>query len=168
MSELRVIEVMENVCPAMADYGHMNTAPIPSVVKTDEPSLGTPYFQRINNQDGDTSITISGSGLSDLNSIQGRQVRDELRRHCDAILETHEEDVTELIRGGLDEPETLGKRLCINTAGQCTEQQINKIPSEARLAGLKLPGTEEPEVELPPAPKLKKKKSKKRKNKEEV
>ena len=98
-------------------------------------------------------------------------MRDELRRNCDAILENYEEDVTELIRGGLDEPETIGKRLCIDTASQCTEQQISKIPKEARLAGLKLPGMEEPEIELPPAPKLKKtnKKSKKKKaGKDEV
>ena len=172
MSELRVIEVMENVCPAMADYGHFNTQPFQSVIiKKDQPKQGTPYFQRVNNAGGDTSITISGTGLSDLNSITGRQTRDELRRHCDAILENNEEDVTELIRGGLDEPETIGKRLCIDTASQCTEQQISKIPKEARLAGLKLPGMEEPEIELPPAPKLKRsnKKSKKKKvGKDEV
>ena len=172
MSELRVIEVMENVCPAMADYGHFNTQPFQSVlIKKDQTSRGTPYFQRVNNGGGDTSITISGTGLSDLNSIAGRQMRDELRRNCDAILENYEEDVTELIRGGLDEPETIGKRLCIDTASQCTEQQISKIPKEARLAGLKLPGMEEPEIELPPAPKLKKtnKKSKKKKvGKDEV
>jgi hypothetical protein len=41
------------------------------------------------NGGGDTSITISGTGLSDLNSIAGRQMRDELRRHCDAILENY-------------------------------------------------------------------------------
>lgn len=172
MSELRVIEVMENVCPAMADYGHFNTQPFQSVIiKKDQPKQGTPYFQRVNNAGGDTSITISGTGLSDLNSIAGRQMRDELRRNCDAILENYEEDVTELIRGGLDEPETIGKRLCINTASQCTEQQISKIPKDARLAGLKLPGMEDPEIELPPAPKLKKtnKKSKKKKaGKDEV
>jgi hypothetical protein len=41
------------------------------------------------NGGGDTSITISGTRLSDLNSIAGRQTRDELRRHCDAILENY-------------------------------------------------------------------------------
>jgi hypothetical protein len=41
------------------------------------------------NGGGDTSITISGTRLSNLNSIAGRQTRDELRRHCDAILENY-------------------------------------------------------------------------------
>ena len=41
------------------------------------------------NGGGDTSITISGTRLSNLNSIAGRQTRDELRRHCDAILESY-------------------------------------------------------------------------------
>jgi hypothetical protein len=41
------------------------------------------------NGGGDTAITISGTRLSDLNSIAGRQTRDELRRHCDAIFENY-------------------------------------------------------------------------------
>ena len=170
MSELRVIEVMENVCSAMQHYGQFSTKPLtePPIKGKEDTNLGVPYFQRINNEGGDTAITISGSGLADLNSIAGRQTRDELRRHCDALLEVHEEGVAELIRGGLEEPMALGQQLCIAIAAQCSAQQILRVPSEARLAGLQLPGMDPPEKPPAPPTKRSKKRIKKAAKKDEL
>jgi hypothetical protein len=51
------------------------------------------------------------------------------------MLETHEEAITEMLRqpGELAE---LAEQLCISTTRRCNAAQIEKIPSEARLAGL--------------------------------
>ena len=169
-SELRVIEILEAVCPSMKDYSHFSTAST-SVLKDERGSGGAkavPYFQRLNNAEGDTSITISGNGLGDINSVVGRTVRDQLRKHCDALVESHEDAITEIVRAG--EAEELADSLCVRAASQCSAGQIERVPGEARLAGLAKPGEEaeaDVKIRVPP-PRRRKKRKRKAKAKDEV
>ena len=144
VSELRVIELLEQVCPAMINYGQFTTRGLSTADGGAGAGAGStgagvvPYFQRLNNEGGDTAITISGHGLSDINSVVGRTVRDQLRRHCDALVESHEEEIAAIIRAG--ETSDVSSELCIRSASQCSAEQIERVPDEARLAGLERAG----------------------------
>ena len=102
VSELRVIEVMERLCPQMQHYGK---------TKMDD---GSEKWQRVNYAEGDVVI----DGTMTLGGAQGHTQGQELKVWCDAMVEKHEEQFEEAIKGG---PEGLAKTICVDSLNVCGE-----------------------------------------------
>ena len=82
VSELRTIELLEGICPAMTHFG---------VTRNDD---GTAFFQRHSVQGG--SIHIKGSMT--IGGDKYTYDKGKLRAYCDTVVEEHEEPLSEAIR----------------------------------------------------------------------
>ena len=101
MSELRAIELLEQLCPPMNDYALI------------EPEGRPAYFQRVQNFDG--PITITGS--LHFGGPKQREEGLQLRTFCDRLVEENEDALGAAIRAG--ELDGLDARLCVDELRMC-------------------------------------------------
>lgn len=112
MSELRALEVTEDLCKNMEDYA-----------KTDND--GTPVFVKVKNTDG-VPITITGS--LQLGGQHDSGLKD-LTLFCDALVEEYEEEITQLIQTAepgesIADVET---SLCQSISRQCNDNLLRQL-----------------------------------------
>merc|ERR1711871_1841622 len=100
VSELRVILIMDNLCPQLQHYG--------KTVMDD----GTSKWQRINYAEGDVTI----DGTMTIGGAQSHTEGQQLKVWCDAMVERYEEEFEKAVRAG---PEGLNEKLCVRGLRVC-------------------------------------------------
>jgi len=110
-SELRVIEVMEAVCPSMVQF----------VLVTDT-QTGEQNFVDMNKH--------ALRGTMDMNE----DIRRDLQRKCEYMLEEYDEDLTKILMKG-DDMRDARQRICLKMGPYCTADDIKK--KDAYLSNLK-------------------------------
>lgn len=115
LSELRAMELTEDLCRNMEDY-----------VAVDKD--GRKEYQKINNNDG--PVTISGSISMGAHTEGDKRA---LRLYCDALIEEHEEEIQALLQRAEprddDFDADVRAGICVQAAGVCSAEDIVRLPT---------------------------------------
>ena len=108
-SELRALEILEKTCKPMTNYGIVDQE-------------GTAYYQKVK-VDGPVTITGTVSIGSDQDKEDGRR----LKTYCEALVEEHEETLTETLKTMAFPVGDYRPNLCVKTVKDCQAADVDTI-----------------------------------------
>lgn len=127
-SELRAVEILDGICSTMKDY---------TLVTFDDPENGKKY-KRWTKVRGVGAATLEPNATKP-DGTESEAREKQLNSFCGSLLEEHDEDVTQaLVKGDMDERDSVAPLLCSKIAKACKLPPVTKQPAEHSTAQAEL------------------------------